>query len=437
MDELEVPEILNISEKLLPIITDLNKYRYFLIEGGRGGSKSQSVGRLMLYLAEMKSLRIVCGREIQNSIQESVYALLTDLIGKFNLYFEVMATKITHKKTGTPINFRGFREQGAINIQGMEGVDIVWIDEAQAITKQTLDALIPTIRKENAKLFFTMNRFIRNDPVYEFLAGRDDCLHIQINYYENKFCPEATKKEANECKLRSDGDYRHIWLGEPLDQAEDYLFNFAKLDLSKVLKPSGNKFIPQSIMAVDFSGAGGDLCVASLIRRKSEIHWELTDQIAWNDKDTDVSVGKTIALRSQWNPDVTLVDKGGLGYPMFCSLQKSIKDIFGFDGAEKATLLNSGNKRADGYLTLKEFIDSEFLILGKFEATIKELETIRRKYKASGLVFIQSKEEMRRDGIKSPDRADSLMMAVWAIKNLLAKKTTPDKQPNYNFRKPN
>lgn len=434
---LELPEILDISEKLLPIITDLSKYRYFLIEGGRGGSKSQSVGRLILYLSEMKSLRVVCGREIQNSIQESVYALLTDLIGKYNLYFEVMATKITHRKTGTPINFRGFREQGAINIQGMEGVDIVWIDEAQAITKQTLDALIPTIRKENAKLFFTMNRFIRNDPVYDFLVGRDDCLHIQINYYENKFCPEATKKEANECKLRSDGDYRHIWLGEPLDQAEDYLFNFAKLDLSKVLKPSGNKFISQSVMGVDFSGAGGDLCVASLLTRKSDIHWELTNQIAWNDKDTDVSVGKTIALRSQWSPNITVVDKGGLGYPMFCSLKKSIPEIEGFDGAEKATLLNSGNKRADGYLTLKEFIDSEFLILGNYESTIKELETIRRKYKANGLVYIQSKEEMRSAGIKSPDRADSLMMATWAVRNLLVKKTTPDKQPVYNFRKPN
>ena len=421
--ELELPEMLDFSDKLIPIVTEFNNYRYFLIEGGRGGSKSQTVGRFLLYLAETlgKPLRIVCGREIQNSIAESVYALLSDLIKKYNLFFEVLASKVTHRVSGAVFNFRGFREQGAVNVQGMEGVDIVWIDEAQAITKATLDALIPTIRKDNAKLFFTMNRFVRNDPVYEFLVGRKDCLHITINYYDNKHCPQATKIEAEECKVNHPDDYPHIWLGEPLDQTEDFLFNFAKLDKSKTLQPFGDLFVPQSVMAVDFAGAGGAYCVASLLQRKSNVHWELVDQRPWRDKDTDVSVGKTIALRALWTPNLTIVDKGGLGYPMFCSLQKSIPDIQGFDGAGDSLQINAGNQRADGYLVLKEFTDQEWLILGKYEKVIKQLETIKRKYLRSGLVYIQAKEEMRKAGIESPDHADSVMMAIYAIRYLLGK----------------
>jgi len=168
----------------------------------------------------------VCGRETQNSINESVYSLLVDLIRKYNLAFEVFSTKITHKVSGTTVAFRGFREQGAFNIQGMEGIDIVWIDEAQAITKQTLDVLIPTIRKDKAKIFFTMNPHVIDDPVVNFCLGRKDCLHIKINYDENKYCTQALINEAEECKKKSIEDYNHIWLGQPLDKSEDAVFSY-------------------------------------------------------------------------------------------------------------------------------------------------------------------------------------------------------------------
>ena len=125
--EMTLPKILSLPDKLYPIITSLNDYRYTLLEGGRGGGKSQGIGRFVLYLADRYNLRIVCGRETQNSINESVYSLLTDLIGTEQLNFEVFSSKIVNRKTGSTINFRGFREQGAFNIQGMEGVDILWV----------------------------------------------------------------------------------------------------------------------------------------------------------------------------------------------------------------------------------------------------------------------------------------------------------------------
>ena len=226
----QVPELLNVPKKLFPIFEGFNANRYFLIEGGRGGGKTQTIGRFILFLADKYPLRIVAGRETMNSISESVYSVLRDLIITHNLNFDVQASKIISKQTGSTISFRGFREAGAFNIQGLEGVDIIWVDESQAITKKTLDILIPTVRKNKSKIFFTMNRHLPDDPVYTAFVGRDDCLHISINYDENPFCTEALKKEAQECNRLSPKDHAHIWMGQPLDEGEDALFSVSELE---------------------------------------------------------------------------------------------------------------------------------------------------------------------------------------------------------------
>ena len=416
---LELPSILDLPDKLLPIIPEIQNYKYFVIEGGRGSGKSQGICRLLLALADNQKLRIVCGRETQNTIEESVYTILKDIILDHKLYYEVQKSKIIHKKTGAEFTFKGFREQGLVSIKGLEGVNVLYVDEAQSITKPTLDVIIPTIRKENAKLIFTMNRYLRNDAVFKTLVGRSDCLHIKINYHENKHCPLTLKKEAEECRRRDERDFRHIWLGEPLDKAEEYLFNFDKLDISTRLEPFGEG-MTQKVMSVDYAGAGGDLCVASLLVRKSNVHWDLAEQRAWSSGDTDSSVGKTVAFNSLWSPDLVIVDAGGFGYPMYVSLSKSLPQVIPFDGAKtKMCSKASANHRAEGYLTLKEFFDNEWLIIKNNSFVIKELEGIKRKFKANGKILMESKEKMRAEGVKSPDRADSLMMGVFAIRHFL------------------
>lgn len=416
---LELPPILNIPKKLYPLITEFQKYKYFVVDGGRGSGKSQSICRLLLSLADNQKLRIVCGRETQNTIEESVYTILKDIISENELYYEVQKSKIIHKRTGSEFSFKGFREQGLVSIKGLEGVNILYVDEAQSISKPTLDVIIPTIRTENAKLIFTMNRYLRNDAVFETLVGRPDCLHIKINYDDNPHCPLTLKKEAEECRRRDERDYRHIWLGEPLDKAEEYLFNFDKLDIATKLEPFGEG-MSQKVMSVDYAGAGGDLCVASLLQRKSNVHWELVEQRAWSSGNTDSSIGKTVAFNSLWSPDVVTVDAGGFGYPMYISLSKSLPQVIPFNGAKTELCSKaSANHRAEGYLTLKEFFDNEWLIVKNNALVIKELEGIKRKFKANGQILMESKEKMRAEGVKSPDRADSLMMGVFAIRYFL------------------
>ena len=147
VEELTGPELLSIPPKLLQVLTEFNNYKIFIIEGGRGSAKSHTVGRLLLYIGEKRQARIFCGREIQATIEESVYTLLVDLISKFSMGYKNTKAKLRSLVSGTTFLFKGFRERGAINIKGIEGADIVWVDEAQALTKPVLDNLLPTLRR--------------------------------------------------------------------------------------------------------------------------------------------------------------------------------------------------------------------------------------------------------------------------------------------------
>ena len=410
---IQLPEILDLPDKLLPFIFELNNYTYFFAEGGRGSGKSHSIARIIVWICEQRTVRVVCGRETQNKIDQSVYTLFRDLIIDYNLDFTIEKTVITHNKTGSTIQFMGFREQGKVNIKGLEGVDILWIDEAESITKPTLDTIVPTIRKDNALCFFSMNRFMRNDAVYLFLAGKKDCLHVKINYYDNKHCPAKTKREAEELRIENYRDYKHIYLGEPLDQTIEYLFNSAKIEKSLEVTAQNQTFKKISVMSVDF-GAGGDLTVAKKIESIDATRFEETETITWSERDTDVTIGRVVSLRAKWQPDLVVVDGGGLGLPMYNTLSKSIEDLIKFDGAGASKRENAGNQRADGYLCLQEFVNNEFLRINDRTAAA-QLEYIKIKYKTNGQVLIQPKAEMKSENGESPDNADSLMMGIYAL----------------------
>lgn len=422
---IELPAILNIPPKLLPLITEFDKYRYFLIEGGRGSAKSQSVGRFISYLNEHYKLRTVCGREVQTNIDESVHALLKDLITNNNLAYRVLESEIRHLTSGSEISFRGFRDVGGkTNVRGMEGVDILWIDEAQQVSNRTIADTIPTIRKDTAKVIFTMNRFMRNDPAYEFCVGRKDCLHIHIDYFENPFCPLSIKHEAEVLKNKNEREYRHIYLGEPLPQADDYLFNIDKLHASFDIKPFGEVFGRQRIMGIDFAAQGNDLCVASILDRVSNVHWRLTERISWAEPDAMVSTGKIVGLIGQYKPDVCIMDVGGMGHVVWNRLIEVGMKVERFDGAstQGVDAVHYVNARAEGYYLVKDWFDQGWLIVERKDIeVINQLEKIKMKWRSDGRRIIEAKVDMKKTIGHSPDDSDSLMMAVYGAVKYLGK----------------
>ena len=424
MAQLILPKILDIPSKLLALIEHFNDYRYFIIKGGRGGGKSQTVARFFLYLCDKYKLRAVCGREIQNSISESVYSLLADLIREFQLNFEIAATKISSNTVESNINFRGFREQGAFNIQGMEGVDLLWIDESQALTKQTLDVLIPTIRKENARIIFTMNPHVYNDPVIVMLAKRSDCLVLDINFDENPFCPVALKKEAEECRKLSEKDYEHIWMGKPLDQSEDALYALQDFENGKRHAHALAAGYGLRVAGFDIARYGDDKCAAFIFQQMGALHWEEIYCDEWEHRDLNYTTGRILMITNDHNVDMAAIDEDGLGAGPLDSLKMG-RGLEYFVGFRNPSIGYQENKSFCNPRTVNAYKLKDALVAGhrhiKTQKVIDELLTIKYGFDHNQRRILVSKEAMRKDGIKSPNLGDAVIMAESLIGKVMQK----------------
>lgn len=189
--------------------------RYKVMYGGRGGAKSWGVARALLILAAQKPLRILCAREFQNSITESVHALLSDQIKAMGLegFFEIQNTTIIGKN-GSAFYFAGLRHN-ITKIKSFEGVDIVWCEEAQTISKSSWDTLIPTIRKEGSEIWITFNPSLEADETYQrfVLSPPTNSIVVKINWSDNPWFPAVLMQEKEDLKAKDPDAYLTVWEG--------------------------------------------------------------------------------------------------------------------------------------------------------------------------------------------------------------------------------
>lgn len=192
--------------------------RYKVIRGGRGSGKSWGVAISILLRCMEKQTRVLCTREIQKSIQQSVHQLLSDQIEKLGLSdaFEVLQTEIRGPH-GSQIFFSGLSDVTATALKSFEGVDIVWCEEAQTISAKSWKTLIPTIRKEGSEIWVTYNPELETDPTHQMfvLNPPPDCVSVLMNYEDNPYFPKVLEAERAHAQatMRVD-DYRHVWLGQ-------------------------------------------------------------------------------------------------------------------------------------------------------------------------------------------------------------------------------
>ena len=216
---------LELPKKILPIF---QPKRFKVLYGGRGSGKSWSVARVLITKAVEKPIRILCARETQKSIQESVHRLLKDQITLMNLdhLFDVQEQKILGKN-GSEINFIGIRQQGVANIKSYEGVDICWCEESVNISKRSWDILIPTIRKECSEIWITFNPELESDVTYDrwITNAPDNSWVCQINYNDNPFFPDTLEKERIDWKKRDPGSYETIWEGKCRPTVEGAIYH--------------------------------------------------------------------------------------------------------------------------------------------------------------------------------------------------------------------
>lgn len=195
-------------------------WREAAVYGGRYSLKSHTVARYLLIRARQEKIRVACFREFQNSIAESSHRLLGELINKYELKeFEVTNNSIINKLNSSDFLFKGLYHNEQ-SIKSIEGIDIAWVEEAQTVSKESLEVLTPTIRKNSSQIIYTYNRLLEDDPVHTRLVveGRPNTLIINTNYdiaIKYGMMPEVIRLEIEDDKERRPSLYKHKWLGEP------------------------------------------------------------------------------------------------------------------------------------------------------------------------------------------------------------------------------
>ena len=208
---------MNLAEVEFPLKLQglFKKSRYKIYWGGRGGAKSWGIARALIILGTKKPLRILCAREFQTSIKDSVHKLLSDQVVALGLteFYEVIDRTI-RGKNGTEFNFVGLKNNVA-NVKSYEGVDICWVEEAQTVSSRSWDVLVPTIRKEGSEIWVSFNPELESDATYQrfILNPPENAIVQKINWSDNPWFPETLNMERMTLKNRDPEAYNTVWEG--------------------------------------------------------------------------------------------------------------------------------------------------------------------------------------------------------------------------------
>jgi len=219
-----VPEIL---PQYKPFFSTIKRYN--VVYGGRGKGATWSIARGLLYgsLYPKSKLRILCTREFQNSINESVYHTLVNQIDMLGLSekFEIQKTSIT-SCTGTEFIFKGLRHN-IDSIKSMEGIDVVWVAEADKVPQESWDKLIPTIRAEGSCFYIDFNTDSDDDPVYKMFVTnqRNDAQVLFQTYNDNPHFPEVLRRDMEHDKETDYEKYLWIWEGQTRSFSDSCIYH--------------------------------------------------------------------------------------------------------------------------------------------------------------------------------------------------------------------
>ena len=216
---------MNTSSSVLKIQTAevfeplLASARYKGAYGGRGSGKSHFFAELAVYRCVLDvGMRLVCVREVQKSLRESVKLLVEDKIRALGVepLFKILHDRIESPGDGI-ILFQGMADHTAESIKSLEGFHIAYVEEAQTFTARSLELLRPTIRKPDSELWFSWNPRSASDPVDAFFRGMEpppDSVIVRTSYRHNPFFPEVLEEERVFDERVNRHRYGHIWLGE-------------------------------------------------------------------------------------------------------------------------------------------------------------------------------------------------------------------------------
>lgn len=204
-------------------------HRYKVVYGGRGSGKSYAIADILLITSLQRKCIIICGREFQNSIKDSVHSLLKQRIEALGLsdFFEVTREEIKSDFMCSRFIFKGLRNN-IDSIKSMAGITHMWIEEADTLSAESWKVIKPTIREENSEIWITMNPKNKTDILYrEFIEPEQvpaNTYRVKVNWQDNPHFPSVLKDEMERDKQRDYGYYRHVWEGECLEHSDAQIF---------------------------------------------------------------------------------------------------------------------------------------------------------------------------------------------------------------------
>lgn len=279
--------------------------RYKVLYGGRGSGKSWGVARALLVEGFSRPLRVLCTRETQSSINDSVHQLLTDQIESLGLghHYQVKEAEIVGVN-GTLFKFAGLRQQDVTKIKSFEGFDICWCEEAQAISEKSWGILIPTIRKPDSEIWITFNPELDTDPTYErFITNTPPDCHTEfINWRDNPWFPEVLDLERKHLKLVDPESYENVWEGKCKAAVDGAIYNN---ELQQCITEKRIRPVPYDpllkVHTVWDLGFNDSTAIILVQRAQSEIR--IIDYIEDSHRTLDDYVAEINAKRLNWGTD--------------------------------------------------------------------------------------------------------------------------------------
>lgn len=190
--------------------------RYKVAYGGRGGAKSWAFADALLLQAWESPLRVLCAREHQTSIKDSVHQLLSDRIGAcgFGSFYNITQTGITGQN-GSSFAFSGLRINPS-DLKSFEGVDRCWVEEARNVSKRSWDILTPTIRKPGSEIWVSFNPELETDETYQRFVVTPPAGSVvrEVSYRDNPWFTAELEAERVDCERRDPDGYLTIWDGK-------------------------------------------------------------------------------------------------------------------------------------------------------------------------------------------------------------------------------
>jgi len=453
---------MQLPEKLLRFVERPARFR--IAFGGRGSGKSMSIANLCLMDVMTRNSKIACFREYQNSIDDSVHALLAGEIERLNLPgFEVQNNQILYNGN-VAFKFRGLARNPE-GVKSMYGFNRFWVEEAQTISFNSLKALTPTLREEGSEIWMTANprssadafsqRFLkpfekqlRRDGYYE------DELHtiVMLNHSDNPFFPAVLDDERKHDKqTMSLAMYNHIWEGEYLDSVEDSIIPVEWFDAAiDAHKKLGFEATGAVIASHDPSDEGGDSKGYAV--RKGSVVLDVCEKITGDSNEgMDWALDRCRSDGADW----FVWDCDGLGISLKRQVDQELENTkierFMFRGSESPDDPNSPysgkdsktnkdtfvNKRAQYWWKLRERFESTYRAVEKkqyidpdelisLSSDIDNLDQLRsevcripQKRSNNGKIQIMSKIDMAKKPyeLPSPNMGDALMMSMFSPKH--------------------